>query len=162
MPQPSSSAERYKEVSYPKPPPNGSGIPIHPPSNKDRIRPLQRPLTSAQDLQHDRGDDGEVIKVPDFQPDNVIMSPADAEKALRELMSGGMNLEIDSAIEVDVSQEVVEGFNEGIKLLPHQILGRAWMKDREDVTKKRAGGILADDMGWVFFYLSCLSQADAL
>ena len=121
---------------------------------------MQRPLPPAQDLQQERGDDGEVIKVPDFQHDNAVMSPADAEKALRDLMTGGMNLEIDSAIEVDVSQEVVEGFNEGIKLLPHQILGRAWMKDREDVAKKRTGGILADDMGRVFFYFSCLSHAD--
>ena len=32
----------------------------------------------------------------------------------------------------------------------HQVLGRAWMKDREDVSKKQTGGILTDDMVWVF------------
>jgi hypothetical protein len=75
------------------------------------------------------------------------MTPADAEKALRDLMTGGMNQELDSTVDIDMSQEVVEGFNDGIKLLPHQILGRSWMSDREDPTKKRTGGILADDMG---------------
>jgi hypothetical protein len=42
----------------------------------------------------------------------------------------------------------VPGFRENIRLMPHQVLGRQWMRDREDVTKKRAGGILADDMGY--------------
>ena len=104
-------------------------------------------MSPAQDLQAEHGGDDEVIKLPDFQHDNAFMAPVEAEKALRELMGGGMNQELDSTIEIDMSQGVVEGFNDGIKLLPHQILGRAWMRDREDITKKRTGGILADDMG---------------
>lgn len=63
-------------------------------------------------------------------------------------MSGGMNTDLENHVEIDMSQSKVEGFTEGIELLPHQILGRAWMKDREDVTKKAHGGILADDMGY--------------
>lgn len=55
----------------------------------------------------------------------------------------------DVETEIDMEDAVVKGFKDGIKLLPHQILGRAWMRDREDVTKKRTGGILADDMGYV-------------
>ncbi|KAJ7868591.1 SNF2 family N-terminal domain-containing protein [Mycena olivaceomarginata] len=31
--------------------------------------------------------------------------------------------------------------------MPHQVPSRAWMRDREDSTKKKAGGILADEMG---------------
>lgn len=62
-------------------------------------------------------------------------------------MSGGMNVDVET--EIDMEDAVVKGFKDGIKLLPHQILGRAWMRDREDVTKKRTGGILADDMGYV-------------
>jgi hypothetical protein len=44
-----------------------------------------------------------------------------------------------------MSQALVEGFRDGIVLMPHQVLGRAWMKERE--TGKKTGGILADDMG---------------
>lgn len=58
-----------------------------------------------------------------------------------------MNVDVET--EIDMEDAIVKGFKEGIKLLPHQILGRAWMRDREDVTKKRTGGILADDMGYV-------------
>lgn len=93
--------------------------------------------------------DGEVIAVPEFQDDNLYISPADAEKALRDLMSGGMNQDVEA--EVNMEEAVVKGFKEGIVLLPHQVLGRNWMKDREDTTKKRSGGILADDMGSVSF-----------
>lgn len=119
-------------------------MPINIPSNQVGIRALQRPTPPAQDEQ---GGDEEVVKFPDFQNDNGFMTPADAEKALRDLMSGGMNQGLDSTVEIDTSQEIVEGFKEGVKLLPHQILGRVWMRDREDLTKKRTGGILADDMG---------------
>jgi hypothetical protein len=91
--------------------------------------------------------DGETIAVPEFQDDNQYISPADAEKALRDLMSGGMNQDVET--EVNMEEAVVNGFKEGIVLLPHQVLGRAWMRDREDITKKRTGGILADDMGFV-------------
>jgi hypothetical protein len=85
--------------------------------------------------------------VPDFQDDNQYISPAEAEKALRDLMSGGMNVDVET--EIDMEDAFVKGFQDGIELLPHQVLGRAWMRDREDVTKKRTGGILADDMGYV-------------
>ena len=47
-------------------------------------------------------------------------------------------------------QSPVEGFKPEFRLLLHQVLGRAWMKDREDVSKKQTGGILTDDMVWVF------------
>lgn len=88
-------------------------------------------------------DDDEVIKIPDIPHDYTMMNPADSEQALRDLMHGTMNQELD----VDMTQAVVEGFKDDIKLLPHQILGRAWLKLREDLSKKKTGGILADDMG---------------
>lgn len=49
--------------------------------------------------------------------------------------------------QIDMSQAIVEGFRENVILLPHQVLGRLWMGERE--TGKKMGGILADDMGWV-------------
>lgn len=62
-------------------------------------------------------------------------------------MSGGMNEDVET--EINMEEATVKGFKDDIRLLPHQILGRSWMKDREDLTKKRTGGILADDMGFV-------------
>ncbi|KAG6919121.1 hypothetical protein DXG01_008928 [Tephrocybe rancida] len=112
--------------------------PIPVPSNKDLLqqRHLPSPVyRSAEDI----------IPIPDHPDDNVYLSPADSEKALRELMSGGMDQELEN--EVDMEDATVKGFRENIRLLPHQIIGRAWMKEREDPSKKRMGGILADDMG---------------
>lgn len=78
------------------------------------------------------------VQPPDY------MSSEDAEKALRDLIGGGMNQDLDD-VDIDPNDRIVDGFKEGIELLPHQVLGRAWMQDRE--SGKLTGGILADDMG---------------
>ncbi|KAG5220159.1 SNF2 family DNA-dependent ATPase [Salix suchowensis] len=54
----------------------------------------------------------------------------------------------DEEADIDMAEAVVKGFKENIRLLPHQVIGKKWMKEREDVTQKRYGGILADDMGY--------------
>ena len=77
--------------------------------------------------------------------DNVMeyrVSNEDSDKALRDLMS-----DVGSSInqEIDMDEAIVPGFKDGIVLLPHQIIGRKWMAERE--AGKRTGGILADDMG---------------
>ncbi|KAF9242263.1 SNF2 family N-terminal domain-containing protein [Melanogaster broomeanus] len=72
------------------------------------------------------------------------MSAAEAEKALRALVEDTVNNKGDE-VEIDMSEAVVDGFADGIALLPHQVIGRAWMRERE--TGKKTGGILADDMG---------------
>ncbi|KAF9045436.1 SNF2 family N-terminal domain-containing protein [Panaeolus papilionaceus] len=127
-----------------RPNPNPSGgtpitIPFNhtptlpPPAQKVRPEPVHNlgpPIPGFRNVEEDR-----------------YVPPAQVEKELRDLMSGGMNTDLENHVEIDMSQSKVEGFTEGIELLPHQILGRAWMKDREDVTKKAHGGILADDMG---------------
>lgn len=71
-----------------------------------------------------------------------VKSAADAEKDLHDLLASSMN---DSSVAVNMEDAVVKGFAEDIKLLPHQIVGRIWMKEREQ--GKKRGGILADDMG---------------
>ena len=71
------------------------------------------------------------------------MSTADTEKALRALVEDSINSPDD--VDIDMKESVVEGFREGVVLMPHQILGRVWMRERESGKKK--GGILADDMG---------------
>ncbi|KAH0831071.1 hypothetical protein J3R83DRAFT_13598 [Lanmaoa asiatica] len=71
------------------------------------------------------------------------MSAAEAEKALRALVEDTVNSTEDT--EIDMSEAIVPGFADGIVLLPHQVIGRNWMRERE--TGKKNGGILADDMG---------------
>ncbi|KAJ2919706.1 hypothetical protein MD484_g704, partial [Candolleomyces efflorescens] len=88
--------------------------------------------------------DEEEIKIPTFQDDYRSFTTEETEKQLRELMGNSMNQDVVDSIDLE-EDAIVPGFREGIRLLPHQIVGRAWMKDRE--TGKKAGGILADDMG---------------
>ncbi|KAJ7311499.1 SNF2 family DNA-dependent ATPase [Mycena albidolilacea] len=102
-----------------------------------------------QDISKPQEDDGdEDVHVPEFAPDpygHDVMSSDQAESALRDLMTADSNA--DTKVDIDPEDKIVDGFHEDIELMPHQVLGRIWMRDREDVTKKRAGGILADDMG---------------
>ncbi|KAK1216281.1 hypothetical protein PQX77_021090 [Marasmius sp. AFHP31] len=83
------------------------------------------------------------------QDSYAYTDPREADKALKDLMDGTMN-DSDEGKNVEVTDDDarVPGFKEGIHLLPHQVIGRRWMDERENDTKKRNfGGILADDMG---------------
>lgn len=66
------------------------------------------------------------------------------EKELQELVSQTF---AETETEIDLTMNVVKGFRDNIRLLPHQVVGRAWMAERESA--KKLGGILADDMGFV-------------
>ncbi|KAF9511453.1 hypothetical protein BS47DRAFT_1373028 [Hydnum rufescens UP504] len=73
-------------------------------------------------------------------PSNPPLSAEEAQRHMHELLSGalgGMKLD-----DVDLTEATVDGFRDGITLMPHQIQGRAWMRERE--SKKKFGGILAD------------------
>ncbi|KAH7910542.1 SNF2 family N-terminal domain-containing protein [Hygrophoropsis aurantiaca] len=124
-----------KAMSMPQPQPSKpAGIPIHIPSNRD--------------IQYSKPEPPNVLWETFDAPDEKNLydprtSAAEAEKALRDLVEG-TTAEVDT-VEIDMSEAVVEGFRDGITLLPHQILGRAWMRERE--SGKKTGGILADDMG---------------
>ncbi|KAJ4489981.1 SNF2 family DNA-dependent ATPase [Lentinula aciculospora] len=102
--------------------------------------------TNAKAVDEDEPNDGEEVVVPDFdEVEQRHISPADAEKALRDLMGGAMNQDVD--VEISPDDATVKGFNQDFKLLNHQVIGRKWMRDRENPQLKRMGGILADDMG---------------
>lgn len=66
-----------------------------------------------------------------------------AEKDIRALCEDTLAQGED--VEIDMSLAKVPGFKESVTLLPHQIIGRTWMAEREQ--GKGRGGILADDMG---------------
>ncbi|KAJ7172070.1 SNF2 family DNA-dependent ATPase [Mycena filopes] len=129
-------------------PPYMQQKPAFPKPNLFRM-PVPEPFVHKPQPGAPHEDDGdEEVAVPDFAADPYggdTLSPAQAESALRDLMASDSNA--DQTTEIDPEDAIVEGFQDHIRLMPHQILGRAWMREREDVSKKRAGGILADDMG---------------
>lgn len=86
----------------------------------------------------------EMLHIPETMDDHRWMTPKETDEALRNLLQGAMNDHED--VEITPEDAVVKGFREGFTLMPHQVLGRRWMADREDPNKKRYGGILADDM----------------
>ncbi|BGP25798.1 hypothetical protein JCM10295v2_004735 [Rhodotorula toruloides] len=69
---------------------------------------------------------------------NDDASSKDQESALKELVSSTIDME-----NVDISSGPPPGLK--CTLLPHQVQGLHWLKDRE--SGKKRGGILADDMG---------------
>lgn len=71
-------------------------------------------------------------------PEEDYSTPAESEKALRELVESTMDME-----NVDTSEAMPESMS-GCTLLKHQVVGVHWLKDREKGKKK--GGILADDV----------------
>ncbi|KAI0922976.1 hypothetical protein AcV5_009827 [Taiwanofungus camphoratus] len=116
-----------------KPNPSIKAVPIHVPSNRDIQNAAVRPVQPNYETFDMSGLDN------DYDP---RLSDADAEKALRDLVT---DVYAHGAHEVSTEDAIVEGFREGIKLLPHQVVSRRWMADRE--SGKKTGGILADDMG---------------
>ncbi|KAG9313720.1 hypothetical protein JVU11DRAFT_6070 [Chiua virens] len=72
-----------------------------------------------------------------------LMSASEAEKALHALVEDTVNSAEET--EIDMREAIVPGFADGVVLLPHQVVGRKWMRERE--IGKKTGGVLADDMG---------------
>ncbi|KIO02504.1 hypothetical protein M404DRAFT_649793 [Pisolithus tinctorius Marx 270] len=125
--------ERAQPSDFPKW--NRVPAPVELPTNKS----FPFSLSTAND------DDAETFDLPDTR--DVYerpMSAGEAEKAFLALVEDTVG-DTDDGVEIDMKQAVVEGFTDGIVLLPHQVLGRIWMRERE--SGKKMGGILADDMG---------------
>ncbi|KXN88440.1 hypothetical protein AN958_07346 [Leucoagaricus sp. SymC.cos] len=170
--QPASEAVKtpYKPNSVPH---GAFGMPIHIPSNKDlpnsgspmkpatldyeRARATQSlPQAQFRHWQPPQQPQAPAASQPVYIPangpsaptidgTNEYMSQAEADKALKDLISGNMNDEEET--EIDEEDKIVDGFRDGIKLLDHQVIGRNWMTGRENPEEKKFGGILADDMG---------------
>lgn len=137
------SAMETMQRALPHAPPHRTSVPapIEVPTRKVQPHPFD-----SNGGNHTREDEAtnETIILPEYQGmSDPRMSSAETEKALRALVEDSINTTED--VEVDMEESVVKGFQEGVVLLPHQVLGRVWMRERE--SGKKRGGILADDMG---------------
>ena len=74
--------------------------------------------------------------------DYTRVSADQAEADMRELLSGAIGDGEDNTGGAEEGANLVEGFADGMTLMPHQIRGVSWMGQREVGTKR--GGILAD------------------
>ncbi|KAJ8475179.1 hypothetical protein ONZ51_g6714 [Trametes cubensis] len=127
--RPMQSSSQQSKPSFGSRPP----VPIAIPTNKA----IPRPAPAYAHLEQ------EAIDIDRIGPvDDRFMTQADTEKALRDFVNEGYN---DGDNDYNPEDAIVEGFRDGIRLLPHQIKSRQWMADRE--SGKKTGGILADDMG---------------
>lgn len=94
-----------------------------------------------------KNEDGEELEV--FDVAHIPLSSGDfeqdphAQEHMRELLSGAIGSGEDEVF-LD-GEDVIQGFKPGFRLLPHQVRGVKWMREREK--GKKRGGILADDMG---------------
>lgn len=136
--------KRLDETVFQKPKPT-TGHPIHIPSNRDLPPPTHIAVPKRT---------GDVMWESFAEPPENIFevrkTAEETEKDLKDLLQGTFNGreegdEEDEAEAIDMSEAIVKGFRDGIALLPHQVIGKKWMKERE--TGKKYGGILADDMG---------------
>lgn len=85
---------------------------------------------------------GEKFNLDNVGGEDYKSTPDEAQRALKELVEGAIGAtDLDG---VDLKDATVDGFRDEITLMPHQIQGRAWMRERE--TGKKCGGILADDV----------------
>ncbi|ODO05828.1 hypothetical protein I350_04889 [Cryptococcus amylolentus CBS 6273] len=79
--------------------------------------------------------------------DDMVRYNGDAEKHMAELLSGAIGDGEDEMGDDGIQEgdDKIEGFAKGMKLMPHQVRGVKWMRQRE--SGRKYGGILADDMG---------------
>lgn len=66
----------------------------------------------------------------------------DPEEQMRNLLAGAVGEGEGEGEEDEEGADTVEGFADGMRLMPHQVRGVKWMRERE--TGRKYGGILAD------------------
>ncbi|KAH7101210.1 P-loop containing nucleoside triphosphate hydrolase protein [Auriculariales sp. MPI-PUGE-AT-0066] len=113
-----------------------------PPQSANSSRSLHTP--AIVDGFEESDDNIAVVEQPlAAKPPAFLVSREEAQQQLLELLQSGD----DHTEEFNPDDKFVEGFAKEFTLLPHQIIGRNFMRSREAADKKKYGGILADDMG---------------
>ena len=144
------------------------GGPLKPKSSPKKAPALQMFSSLGNDIQPASSSNSQ--SQPAYGDQVFYTDPVKASEELKALLEGGMDedeeeegekgdpkagAEAEASVEAPRSKEdeledgTLEGIN--VKLLPHQVEGVKWMKNRELGPLKRGkvpkGGILADDMG---------------
>ncbi|WWC58824.1 uncharacterized protein I303_101368 [Kwoniella dejecticola CBS 10117] len=111
--------------------------PVPPPVTKHKL-PAEEDDTPREEFNID----AVPISAEDYERYN-----GDADKHMQELLSGAIGDGEDEMGDEGAQEghDIIEGFADGIKLMPHQVRGVRWMRGRE--SGRKYGGILADDMG---------------
>ena len=142
---------------------NGRSVPTRaPPRPSKTPTPKKRGRPSNTALTPDESRTAPQLNPVDANSENIIFPPNQDKGArplllceVRETLMSMFTMPTNSneldADNIDPAKTRVEGFDDSFSLKPHQITAREWMKDREDVEHKHKGGILADDMGYLFF-----------
>jgi hypothetical protein len=106
-----------------------------------------QPKPKKKAVEDEPAEDEDVVEREEFNinvretAEDYEQHHGDAEAHMRELLSGAVGSgEQDEAFEE--GDDVIEGFAKGMRLMPHQVRGTKWMKQRE--TGRKYGGILAD------------------
>ncbi|WWD17666.1 hypothetical protein CI109_102107 [Kwoniella shandongensis] len=115
------------------------------PTNTVQPKPALQPVVKSAEDDVPREDfdiDAAPTTAEDFQ-----RYDGDADKHMQELLSGAIG---DGEGEMgddgmQDGEDIIDGFANGMKLMPHQVRGVKWMRGRE--SGRKYGGILADDMG---------------
>ncbi|WVQ82473.1 hypothetical protein IAT38_004602 [Cryptococcus sp. DSM 104549] len=113
------------------------------PSARAPLPVKPKPAAEEDDVpREDFNVDAVPVTAEDYQRYN-----GDADKHMQELLSGAIGDGEDEMGDdgVQEGEDRVEGFADKMRLMPHQVRGVKWMRQRE--TGRKYGGILADDMG---------------
>lgn len=77
-----------------------------------------------------------------FSAEDFERFHGDPEEQMRDLLAGAVGEGEDEEEKDDEGADTIDGFADGMRLMPHQVRGVRWMRERE--TGRKYGGILAD------------------
>lgn len=108
-------------------------------------KPVSQPKPEPPQPKVDDDPDAErfdLNSVPILASDYERVASGEADAHMRELLSGAVGDGENEEAAFKDGEDEIQGFANGIRLMPHQIRGVNWMRDRESGRKR--GGILAD------------------